>query len=116
MTEKMLAAAVGRALSEGLGAWQPIETAPRDGTAVLLWLSQDIDRYYVAGNRAPRLTIGFWGWSNDDFSSGDAWHSVEAKEEMWGMGGELTGPMMSTDCLEVVPTHWMPLPEPPTSA
>lgn len=106
----------GLRLSEGLGAWAPIETAPRDGTAVLLWLAEDIDRYYVAGHRAPRLTIGFWGWSNDDFSPGDAWHSVEAKEEMWGMGGEMTGPMMSTDCLQVVPTHWMPLPAPPVSA
>ena len=27
----------GSALSEGLGAWQPIATAPRDGTAVLVW-------------------------------------------------------------------------------
>lgn len=102
--------------SEGLGAWLPIATAPREGTAVLLWLADDIDRCYVSGNRAPRLTIGFWGWSNDDFSPGDAWHSVEAKEEMFGMGGEMTGPMTSTDCLQVVPTHWMPLPAPPVSA
>ena len=43
--------------------------------------------------------------SNDDFSPGDAWHSVEAKEEMWGMGGEMTGPMMSTDCLGIERTR-----------
>lgn len=94
-------------------AWVPIETAPRDGMPVLLWLAEDIDRYYVSGDRAPRITIGFWGKSNDDYSPGEAWHSVEAREEIWGMGGELTGPMTSTDCIAVVPTHWMPLPAPP---
>ena len=93
--------------------WQPIETAPRDGTAVLLWLSEDIDRYYVAEHRAPRLCIGFWGSPELSFSPGEMWCSVEAKEEVWGMGGELTGPMSSTECISVSPTHWMPLPEPP---
>jgi len=96
-----------------MSEWRPIETAPKDGTIVLLWLAEDIDRYYIAGSRAPRLTIGFYGSSDPDYNPQEQWCSVEAKEEMWGMGGELTGPMMETEFISVRPTHWMPLPEPP---
>jgi hypothetical protein len=95
--------------------WQSIETAPKDGTAVLLWLASDIDRYYVAENRAARICIGFFGASESFFGTQNTWCSVEAKEEMWGMGGEMTGPMTATECITVDPTHWMPLPEPPQS-
>jgi hypothetical protein len=93
--------------------WNDIKSAPKDGTPVLLFCEDKIDRYYVSGNKAPRMTIGFFGATNEDYGRRGVWCSVEAKEEMWGMGGEMTGPMTSTDLIEVSPTHWMPLPEPP---
>lgn len=66
--------------------WQPIETAPKDGTAILIWqpdkkkgLSQDDNRY----------AIGYW----------------RVAEGGWG----------NRNSAEVNPSHWMPLPEPPVT-
>jgi hypothetical protein len=73
-------------------AWQPIETAPKDGTQVLLWVDGHVmlSRWYVhylngAPNphRAPEWEQG----------------------EMYGGFGGYMGPLR--------PTHWMPLPQPP---
>lgn len=55
--------------------WQPIETAPKDGTQLLLW--------------SNRPTVGAYGQRYQN------WFTIP---------GEYT-------CR---PTHWMPLPEPPT--
>ena len=75
-------------LTDGLGAWQPIETAPKDGTNVLLV------------NRKGNMATGLWqgrgvmaGW--------------------WLRGGN--GPNVFFNDHHG-PTHWMPLPAPPQSA
>ena len=64
--------------------WQPIESAPRDGTPVLLYLN---DGQFMSMTTA-RFSYGQWslietgGYASDS----DVWPD---------------------------PTHWMPLPEPP---
>ncbi len=66
--------------------WQPIETAPKDGTPLLLFgrvaYSQELAQY-----------VGFWG----------RWDSAGGEFETW----ICSGPHWK-------PTHWMPLPDPPT--
>jgi hypothetical protein len=64
--------------------WQPIETAPQDGTAILLTDARVLDwtqvAYWDDRNGDP------WGWARDDCDT--RWH-----REMF--------------------THWMPLPGAP---
>lgn len=69
--------------------WQPISTAPRDGTEILVWgcVGQDIERAHIWA-----VVIAEW----DDWPHKPAWR--------WSDGME-----------EVVPTHWMPLPAPPVT-
>lgn len=82
--------------------WRPIEIAPKDGTAIFLYLKEAIDRRYcVTAKNIDSLTIGFWD-RND-------WVSIET-EDCGSMGGEMTGWMTDYTCLEIKPTHWMPLP------
>lgn len=71
-----------------MSRWQPIETAPRDGTSVLLFLDQS----YSSVTR-HLIYIG-WAEGIDEFGS-IRWEA-EADVEC-GLN----------------PTHWMPLPEPP---
>lgn len=77
-------AAVVRAESQ----WQPIETAPRDGTDVLIYVP-----YYPDGARIET------GW----FSSKGYWESYSRL-----YAGEHHSPLC-----RLQPTHWQPLPEPP---
>ena len=72
-------------------AWQPIETAPKDGTIIDVWLgdcSEDDRCFYCSGEtrRSPS-----WAWHNGKFRP----------------CGGLNIPTF------VQPTHWMPLPSPP---
>jgi hypothetical protein len=83
-----LAAALEAAREDG---WQPIETAPRDGTRILAMIR--------------------WSWS--DGTDGEAqdviyWH---ARAQFWVCGT----PMNYVQVLDegVAPTHWRPLPAPP---
>ena len=68
--------------------WQPIETAPKDGTRILLW---DTDEVVIAK------------W--DDISMGGA--------EGWQIA--VVNMLSGLKHYEAAfnPTHWMPLPEPP---
>lgn len=66
--------------------WQPIETAPKDGTPVLLlWFDAET-------GAAPMHRVGFW-------------HS---REQAWCDTHRVLHNQHSH------PTHWMPLPSPPT--
>ena len=56
--------------------WQPIETAPKDGTRVLIF---SVDEVVVAHYEGDM-------WCENEYDN--LWHN---------------------------PTHWMPLPEPPTT-
>lgn len=74
---------------QAVAAWQPIETAPRDGTVVLLWLGAPWCEVRMAKWFAP------WGNWQDPESSVDP-----ARDEYCGIGMNL-------------PTHWQPLPAAP---
>lgn len=75
--------------------WQPIETAPKDGTPVLVYATRD---GWVA--KPARLVAsyksGFWQIYG---AAGGEPKSSNIRDPQW---------------LDVVtPTHWMPLPNPP---
>lgn len=67
--------------------WQPIETAPKDETPVLLWCPQSWD------TRGVR--VGFWSEQYEDWFDSDA-------------------ASISIFAIYSIITHWMPLPPPPT--
>jgi hypothetical protein len=67
--------------------WQPIETAPKDGKAIIAWPVYS-EPHSVATVR---------------------WETMKRIPGRWSVaGGSWPAPR--------TPTHWMPLPEPPTSA
>jgi hypothetical protein len=63
--------------------WQPIATAPKDGTRVLLWWAKD-----------ARSRIRILRWDSDLYNPEGRWTDGEYDYDM--------------------PSHWMPLPDPPT--
>jgi hypothetical protein len=65
--------------------WQPIETAPKDGTYIDLWA----DNF--------RFADAFWF----DPKTDDRWHGIE---EGWVFHSE------GFEYVWVTPTHWMPIP------
>ena len=73
--------------------WQPIETAPKDGTQILLCRAFDAD-----GNRIEPLGI---------FAQCAQWWGIEE-------GWVVYCSMVREPLLHFEPTHWMPLPQPPT--
>jgi hypothetical protein len=64
--------------------WQDISTAPKDGTFILV---------YGVFSCHPKPMIMQCGWFNEHF--------------------ECVGAQFDCDFAEI-PTHWMPLPKPPT--
>ena len=84
--------------------WQPIETAPKDGTAILVWFDfATVSIVHIAWYRSAEEWENsgqYCGWGT--FKDWIGWwcypeHSITQKK--------LEGPTN--------PTHWMPLPEPP---
>ena len=73
--------------------WQPIETAPQDGTPFQVW---------VIRNYEPRL--GFWEPNarfNPETGAFEIWGRADYDLEDYEVFSHLTA------------THWMPLPDPP---
>lgn len=64
-----------------MSGWQPIETAPKDGTGVDLWVSpigwRCPDARWSKSHRIP----GSWGWIHDNDSNDPGAPVVEAREE-----------------------------------
>lgn len=72
--------------------WQPIDTAPQDGTRVLVVYSTKI---------GPRVEIG--QWTDERHHSRPQPHWTSGLAQIWGVVVARKNP----------PTHWMPLPSPP---
>lgn len=81
--------------------WQPIETAPRDGTRVIVTPGDAMDA--TIGWYEGRKGVSFTSRGPIEFSG---WVSLE----QWC--GMEYGDCIS-EHLDIWPTHWMPLPEPP---
>ena len=79
--------------------WQPIKTAPKDGTHIMLCIP---DWDYEQTPKAPtRVMVEGW-WDEEMYPSGE-WRVI-------------TLPSHGCDCCAFEnqePTHWMPLPEMP---
>lgn len=71
--------------------WQPIETAPKDGTLILC--------FYPDRHGHDRYSLRYW-------STGD-WRSSGRKEGWCDQYRQLRS---------IDPTHWMPLPPPPAAS
>ena len=94
-----------------MAEWQPIETAPKDGRAILIYepsghygrLSNedwDFNEHGIGTQIARRFddyrfAIGYWRINR----------RPDSNEEYGGWGNR--------NCADVNPTHWMPLPDPP---
>jgi hypothetical protein len=96
---QLQAEAVLRAAFPILAAWQPIETAPRDGTAVVGWTGYGCSILAWVDDQPC---------SSDDPGMAAGWlaRDGEACPACPALGVEAQGQ----------PTHWMPLPAPPAAA
>ncbi len=78
------------------GEWQPIETAPKDGTKILICQASDADGKPITGDDFGLFVqrAAWWG-----------------EEEGWIVYCSL----IQEPTLFFEPTHWMPIPEPPSN-
>lgn len=81
-------------------AWQPIDTAPRNGMPILLWAEVD----------GGDIGCGFTAVRA-------SWHTSEGEHDIFGSeGGWLVSFTMGSNiCSAEGATHWMPLPAKPGS-
>ena len=85
-------------MSETSTGWQPIETAPRDGTWILLW-----------DDHLGLAVSGCWY----DYPGINTPDDYEAPWSFWTADNDLISFWVGGDDY-YSPTHWMPLPPAPT--
>jgi hypothetical protein len=76
--------------------WQPIETAPKDGTAIILAVPTEHRDGFIVGE-------GYFAPEN--LEGGDWWWAGVYHSDYYG------GPISEMN--HWPPSHWQPLPEPP---
>ncbi len=80
--------------------WKPIDSVPRDGTAVLLCRAIDADGNRIRWDRRPR-TAGVFVQVASYWGADDGWRVYT---------DQVVEPRLHFE-----PTHWQPLPVPPES-
>lgn len=82
--------------------WQPIETAPKDGNSILLaWVEAGIWRF----------AVGCWDNTFEHLGYSSRTGSANYRGGWTDYG---VGSFSYEEYRELKPTHWMPLPTPPT--
>lgn len=80
-------------MTSELTIWQPIETAPKDGSRILLFIPRQSSRFYPGWGGYPLIGQ----WQNNEESTDGYWaYSVNERKP-----------------LKRQPTLWMPLAAPP---
>jgi len=85
------------------GEWQPIETAPRDGSQIVIYGKKLISTNNICGwhkDEYIEIVIGWW--------EGSEWNSGYCDEGSADTEGYTFALMIALQ-----PTHWTPLQEPP---
>jgi hypothetical protein len=85
-----------RSEQDNRSGWRPIETAPRDRRVLLSEVSYKGERYANVGV-----------WEEEGYCTKEGWRLAYPISD---------GPAYDHNCdgFDLDPTHWMPLPEPPT--
>lgn len=97
------------ALKPPITQWQPISTAPKDGTRILC---------YFPGSEDPDLSIhpviAIASWI--EMSPSVNWELVDGEQELWRRSFTTPAFFESDNGCRLNPTHWQPLPEPPEAS
>lgn len=72
--------------------WQPIETAPKDGTRVLLFINRTYGEKFILGH-----------WDDNKYSKNPRPYWTNDSQSAYGI----------VVTRENQPTHWIKIPEPP---
>lgn len=94
---KLLAQAREEQRKEAMMQWQPIETAPKDGTKIIGW-NAEFGARQTKMNFYGLGSIGYAEWERGEGTKESGWDWTEPKNN-WGFSWN--------------PTHWMPLPAAP---
>jgi hypothetical protein len=98
-------------MGSAMHKWQPIATAPRDGTPVIVYAPdlQDHGGMYWPEKSCGSRFVTIAAFGENEYGP-SAWHALDSTLET-SYGGEDSFDYIH--CQIISPTHWMPLPEAP---